>query len=114
MEEITRERLDYKKKALAGELSPEQARQELDRLESKYKDDAFPPAEFIPTPPPWTRAYLESLKGRAIACRDYMQHLAEVGYFVRRREKRKRIIIAGASIVSAIVILLVIISAAKR
>ena len=85
-------RLNFIRNARAGKYTPAQAKAELDRIERKFGKLAFVPGTVTKKPRPWTKSDLDDLWKEAVAgagSRDFLEHMAEVGYAVNKNNKHK-------------------------
>ena len=85
-------RLNFIRNARAGKYTPAQAKVELDQMEKQYGELVFTPGKANKKPRPWTKSDLDDLWKEAIAgagSRDFLEHMAEVGYAVNKNNKHK-------------------------
>ena len=93
MNENIQARMKFIQEAIAGSLSPEQAKERLDQFQQEFGEDAFLPGKVTKKPQPWDQTYLNELEMEAVsgaASREFLMHLAEVGAFVKRDTKKKQ------------------------
>lgn len=91
--ELVNEHINLTNKILAGELSKEDVKLEIDRMENEYGESAFNLYKVSKKDAPWTQRDLDDLEVQSAAgalSKDFYLYMAEVSDFVHRKNKKNK------------------------
>lgn len=87
---VVEEHVKLTNKIMAGELTYNQVKNEIDRIESQYGEDSFGSYKVKKTSAPWSMKDLEDLEVQSVsgACsKEFYLYMAEVSEFVYKKNK---------------------------